>query len=225
MKATPSSNSDEVLATTGQETIDILLDSGKLDEAAALALEVVEESCKGRKALAAAFAVLVGAMVQRSLVNWTEDVLTKALGAGEAAVTDVALEARAVPGRVWIPGGVADAVGMAPFDQAFGNDAVGVALTESAMDEVAVNVLCVGARGSLEMMRDARSGGKGTFAKRTNNGRSLMDAGFHVLVQVVGILEVAVTWGAVQVLVVALVSLILVAVGLEAVGDVQVSQG
>lgn len=95
---------DQLLAASGEEAANILLNSSKLGVATALALQVVEEGSKGGEALSAAFAVLVGAVVQRGLVGRAADVLLKSSGGGELAVTDVALIARAVVSMVGVPG-------------------------------------------------------------------------------------------------------------------------
>jgi hypothetical protein len=95
--------SDHILATSGEEPVNTLLNRSELGITATLALEVVEEGSKGGEALAATFSGLVGAVVQRSLVSGAADVLFKSFGAAELAVTDVALVAGTVVSRAGVP--------------------------------------------------------------------------------------------------------------------------
>jgi hypothetical protein len=98
------SKTDQSLAASGKESTNILMNRSELGISAALALEVVEQGSERGEAFTAAFAGLVGAVIQRSLVGRTADVLLKSSGAAELAVTDVALVAGTVVSRVRVPG-------------------------------------------------------------------------------------------------------------------------
>lgn len=78
--------------------------SAELDEATTLALKMVEERSERGEALAATLAGLVGAVVERGLVNWAANVLFKGSGGAELAVADVALVAMTVVSRAEVPG-------------------------------------------------------------------------------------------------------------------------
>lgn len=129
---------------------------------------MVEQGSKGRETLTTTLAVLVGAVVQRGLVSGAANVLPKSSGGGELAVTDVALVARAIVGMNGVPGRV-DGVAVVPFEEAFGDNAVGVALTENAMDDAAGEVLGLGAGRGLQVVRDSASGDEGSLAEWTRD--------------------------------------------------------
>lgn len=78
--------------------------STELDKATTLALKVVEERSERGEALAAALAGLVGAVVERGLVDWAADMLFKGSGGAELAVTDVTLVAATVVSRAGVSG-------------------------------------------------------------------------------------------------------------------------
>jgi hypothetical protein len=94
---------NQVLAASRQETRDVLLHSAELDKATALALKMVEERSECREALAATLAALVGAVVERGLVDWAADMLFKGSGGAELAVADVALVAATIVSRAGVP--------------------------------------------------------------------------------------------------------------------------
>jgi hypothetical protein len=180
---------------------------------------MVEQSSEGGEALTTALAGLVGTVVQRSLVGGAADMLLKGSGGSELAVTDVTLVAGAVVSMTGVPGGV-DGVAVVPFEQAFGDDVVGITLTEITMDDAAGEVLSLGAGGGLKMMRDAAGSHEGSLAEGTRDWGALVDAASHMLSQVVGGLEVAVAIGAVEVLVMAFVVLVVIASMLGTEGQV-----
>lgn len=62
------------------------------------------------------------------------DMLLKAFGTAELAVTDVTLIAMTIVGRGGIPSRV-DGIAVVPLEQAFSDDAVGITLTKSTMDD------------------------------------------------------------------------------------------
>jgi hypothetical protein len=146
--------SDHILAASGKESTNTLLNRSELGVSTTLALQVVEEGSKSREALAAAFAGLVGAVVQRGLMSRAADVLLKSSGSAELAVTDVALVAGAVVSVARIPGCV-DGATVVPFEQALGDDAVGITLTESTVDGAAGEVLGLGAGRGLKVVGDS----------------------------------------------------------------------
>jgi hypothetical protein len=211
--------SDHVLAASGKESANTLLDRSEFGVSTTLALKVIEKGSKSREALAATFAGLVGTVVQRGLMSRAADVLLKSSGSAELAVTDVALVAGAVVSMARVPGCV-DGVAIVPFEQAFGDDAVGVTLTESTVDDAAGEVLGLGAGRGLKVVGDSAGSHEGSLAEWTRDRGALMDAAPHVLSQVIGTLEVAVAIGAVKVLVMAFFVLVVVASILRAEGKV-----
>lgn len=56
-----------------------------------------------------------------------------------------------------------------PFEEAFGDNAVGVALTENAMNDAAGEVLGLGAGRGLQVVRDSASGDEGSLAEWTRD--------------------------------------------------------
>lgn len=52
-----------------------------------------------------------------------------------------------------------------PFEKAFGDDSVGITLTENAMNDTAGEVLGLGAGRGLKMVRDSASGDEGSLAE------------------------------------------------------------
>jgi hypothetical protein len=175
---------------------------------------VVEEGSKGGEALATTFSGLVGAVIQRSLVGRAPDVLFKSFGAAELAVTDVALVARTVVSRAGVPGRV-DGVAIVPFEQAFSDDAVGVTLTESTMNDAAGETLGFGTGRGLEVVGNSAGSHERSLTEWARDGGALMDTASHVLSQVVGVLELAVAIRAVKVLVMTYVVLVIVAIVLS----------
>ena len=61
------------------------MDSAELNKATTLALKVIEESSESGEALAATLAGLVGAVVERGLMNRAAKMLLKSSGATELA--------------------------------------------------------------------------------------------------------------------------------------------
>lgn len=88
------------------------------------------------------------------------------------------------------------------------------------MDDAAGEVLGFGAGGGFQMVRNTAGRDKGSLAEWTFDRSALMDATSHVLGQVVGILEVTITVGTVEVLVVAFFLLVLIVIILETEGIV-----
>jgi hypothetical protein len=208
------SETEQSLATSSEESANIILNRSELGVSATLALEVVEQGSECGKAFTAAFSGLIGAVIQRSLVGRAADVLLKSSGASELAMTDVALVARTVVSRAGIPGWV-NGVAVVPFEQTFSNDAVGIMLTESTMNDSAGEVLGLGTGRTLEMVRNAAGSDEASLAERTRDWGALMDTASHVLSQVVGVLEVAITIGAVEMLVVSFCVLVVIACNLS----------
>lgn len=129
---------------------------------------MIEESSKCRKALATTLAILVGAVIQRSLVSRTTDMLVKALSTAKLAMTDVALIAAAIVSRFGVPSRAYGVV-VVPFEQAFGDNAAGIALTKDLMDDIARQVPSFGAGRGFQMMRNTTSSYEGSLAKGTDD--------------------------------------------------------
>lgn len=121
-----SSELNQPLATSGQETADVLLNGFKLGVATALALEMIEECGQSWEA-ASALSILVGAVVQRSLMNGAAKMLLQSSGAAEFAVADVALIARTIVSAIGVPGCV-DGIAVVPFEEALCEFAIVVEL-------------------------------------------------------------------------------------------------
>jgi hypothetical protein len=98
-----------------------------------------------------------------------------------------------------------------PFEQAFSNNAVGITLTESTMNDGAGEVSGFGTGRTLKMVRNAAGSDEASLAEGARDRGALMDTASHVLSQVVGALEVTITIGAVKMLVVPFFVLVVIA--------------
>ena len=87
---------------------------------------MIEEGGQSWEA-AAALSILVGAVVQRSLMNGAANMLLQGSGAAEFAVADVAFIARTIVSTIGIPGCVDGAV-VVPFEEALCEFAIVVEL-------------------------------------------------------------------------------------------------
>ena len=87
---------------------------------------MIEEGGQSWEA-AAALSILVGAVVQRSLMNGAANMLLQGSGVAEFAVADVALIARTVVSAIGVPGCV-DGVAVVPFEEALCEFAIVVEL-------------------------------------------------------------------------------------------------
>lgn len=202
---------NEVLAGPSQEAVHISLHDVELDIAAALAFKVTEQSGQCGKLSASAFAGFVWAVVQRSLMGRATNMLTQSSGGVELAVTDVTLIIVAVPSGYRAP------VHLLPvptviLQKTLSDNATGVALTHSTINDVAVEISGIRAGRTLQVMGKARGGSKAHPTKWTANVGALVNTRLHVLAQILCTLEVAVARSAVPVSVMVLSVLVLLAV-------------
>lgn len=87
-----------------------------------------------------------------------------------------------------------------------------VTLSKLAVDGLTIEVSGVRARGSFEVVRQTRSGDETSRTERTVDLSAAVSPRIHVLTEIVGTWEIAATIGAVEMLVVALILLVLVAI-------------
>lgn len=85
------------------------------------------EECSQSWEAASALSILVGAVIQRSLMNGAANMLLQSSGAAEFAVADVALIGRTIVSAIGIPGCV-DGVAVVPFKEALCEFAIVVEL-------------------------------------------------------------------------------------------------
>jgi hypothetical protein len=79
------------------------------------------------------------------------------------------------------------------------------------MNDGAREVSGFGTGRTLKMVRNAAGSDEANLTEGTRDGGALMDTASHVLSQVVGVLEVAITVGAVEMLVVSFLVLVVIA--------------
>lgn len=125
---------------------------------------MVEQRSQSRETLATTSAGLVGAVVEGSLMSGAADMLLKALGAAELVVADVTLVAMTIVGRSGVPSRV-DGIAVVPFEQAFSDDAVGITLTKSTMDDAVGQILGFGTGRGFQVVRKAGSRNEGSLAE------------------------------------------------------------
>ena len=139
-----------------QDVVDILLHATEFDEPAALTLQMVEQASQSLEFLGA---IAVRTMVDLLHVCRALHVLFQASSRRKFAVTKIALEAQAVPGVVDHP-----CVSL-PLQEVLRDDAVSIALPQGFENALAVDMRCLGAGASFEMVRDAAGGGKALLAE------------------------------------------------------------
>ena len=95
-------------------------------------------------------------------------------------MTEVALEALAVPCTVDVPSGIL-ILSIRAFEEIVREEAVAVAGPDGLVDGLAVNACGFGAGVCFEVVGDATGGDEAFFAKRTTDGGALVGTGMHVL--------------------------------------------